>query len=145
MNEDIFHLGIKAIIRNEEGKILLLKVDHRKLIGIDEAYWDIPGGRLKKGSTMKDTLSKEISEETGIDAGLSCKPFQVAVSPLRIPVEGGDVGMILWTYLCETADVGEIQLSDEHTESGWFTPEEASMLLAVKYPKEFTEKIRGLQ
>ena len=31
MLEDCFHLGIKAIIRNGEGKILLLKVNPKQL------------------------------------------------------------------------------------------------------------------
>lgn len=49
MSEDIFHLGIKALIRNNDGKILLLQVNPQKLRGKQTDYWDLPGGPGPKG------------------------------------------------------------------------------------------------
>ena len=46
--EKLFQVGIKALIENEEGKILLfhadINYDHK---GATEAYWDLAGGRIK--------------------------------------------------------------------------------------------------
>lgn len=146
MNEDCFHLGIKALIRNEEGKILLLKVNPEKLRRCNgyngEAYWDIPGGRIHRGDTVKETLRREVEEETGIKSIKSFKYFLMVLSNLRIPLqEGVDVGLILAAYICDVENVKEIKLSEEHSIWQWFTPQEASKLLEFKYPKEFTEKI----
>lgn len=149
MNEDCFHLGIKALIRNEEGKILLLKINPEKLRRCNgyngETYWDIPGGRIHRGDTIEKTLRREVEEETGITSIKSFSPFLMVLSPLRIPLEDDtDIGLILSTYICEVGKEGEIKLSKEHLEAKWFIPQEASKLLEFKYPKEFTEKISTL-
>lgn len=66
--EDTFHLGIKAVITNDSGKILLLKVNPDQLKGnVDEPYWDLPGGRVQKGHSAEETLRHEVFEETGIE------------------------------------------------------------------------------
>jgi ADP-ribose pyrophosphatase YjhB (NUDIX family) len=78
--EDIFHLGIKALIRNSAGQILLLKVNKEKLKGYQgEAYWDIPGGRIQKDSTVEETLKREIQEEGNLEV-LEYRPigYQIA-------------------------------------------------------------------
>ena len=83
MNEDIFNLGIKAIIKNSEGKILLLRVNLDQLQVKDKgAYWDIPGGRIHKGSTVEETLKREVEEETGITAIKSHKQTVRTSSPM---------------------------------------------------------------
>ncbi|SRR5258708_22192388 len=145
IKEDSFHLGIKAIIRNSKGQILLLKTNIAKLKGYNgEAYWDIPGGRIHKGSTVEETLKREVQEETEISSIKSFKPFSMILSNMRIPLESGDVGLILSSYLCEVEDIENIKLSDEHIEYNWFTPSEAAKLLEFKYPKEFVEKLANL-
>lgn len=58
-------VGVKALLRNKEGKYLLL---HR----IKEKYpevtnlWDIPGGRIDPGTPLMENLSREVKEETGL-------------------------------------------------------------------------------
>lgn len=145
--EDKFHLGIKAIIRNSEGKILLLKTNLKKLKGYTgEPYWDIPGGRIHKNSSVKETLKREVEEETGITSIKDFSPFTMVLSNnVRIPVGDDTVGLILSSYVCDVGDVSQVKLSDEHTEFGWFTPQEAEKLLAVKYPQEFVDKISELE
>jgi len=145
--EDKFHLGIKAIIRNSEGKILLLKTNLKKLKGYaGEPYWDIPGGRIHKSSSVKETLRREVEEETGITSIQDFSPFTMVLSNnIRIPVGDKTVGLILSSYVCNVGNVSQIKLSDEHTEFGWFTPQEAEKLLAVKYPQEFVDKISELE
>ena len=60
---DAFHVGVKALIFNAEGEVLLLERDHP----IKQIYWDLPGGRLHKGESFMDTLVREVKEETGLD------------------------------------------------------------------------------
>lgn len=144
--EDKFHLCIKALIRNSVGQILLLKVNKEKLKGFQgEPYWDIPGGRIQKGSTVEETLVREVEEEIGVKEVSNIKPFSMVLSKIRIPQGDDSVGLILGTYTCEIHENSEIKLSEEHVEANWFTPLEASKLLEVKYPIEFTEKIKDLK
>ena len=143
--EDKFHLGIKALIRNLAGQILLLKVNKEKLKGFeDEAYWDIPGGRIQKNSSIEKTLAREVEEEIGVSEVSNIKPFSMILSKIRIPQDDDSVGLILGAYTCEIPENSEIKVSNEHVEARWFFSDEASKLLEVKYPVEFTERIKEL-
>lgn len=143
--EDKFHLGIKALIRNSDGQILLLKVNKEKLKGFqDEAYWDIPGGRIQIDQAVEETLKREVEEEIGVKEITNIKPFSMVLSKIRIPQGDDSVGLILGAYICEIPENSEIKLSEEHVEAKWFTSEETAKLLEVKYPVEFTEKIKEL-
>jgi 8-oxo-dGTP pyrophosphatase MutT (NUDIX family) len=160
LDEVKFHLGIKAIIRNEKGQILLLKIsneevpDHR-----GSPYWDIPGGRVQWSSVVRDkdtdqilwdetvrnTLVREVQEETGLIGIEAIKPFAFVISNISYSVAAGEiVGLMLRAYICEILQVGNISLSQEHTEHGWFSPGEAAALLSVKYPSDFCEAIPAL-
>ncbi len=148
MKEDLFFLGIKALIRNSEGKILLLKLNpallkpHPSWDG--SAYWDIPGGRIKRGSTTEETLAREVQEETGATEISDIKPITTIVSTQRVPVGETDYGLMLSIYSCSIPRDGQIILSIEHLEFDWFAPEEASKLLQVKYPPQFTDIVAKL-
>jgi len=145
MNEDIFQLGIKALIRNEEGKILLLQVNPEKLsLNTNGAYWDIPGGRIHTNSTVEETLKREVEEETGIKTIGSINKLDMVLSNIRIPFNDTSVGLILGIYICEVDGATDVTLSDEHIDFKWFVPKEAADLLKVKYPSDFCSKIAEL-
>ena len=69
----------------------------------------------------------------------------MVLSNIRIPIDNSDVGLILGVYLCEVGQVEDVRLSDEHIEYSWFSEKEASELLKIKYPKEFTDKLREIK
>lgn len=54
--EDYFHLGVKALIHNNESKFLLLE---RNLCP-KKTYWDMPRGRLKKDETLNISIKLPI-------------------------------------------------------------------------------------
>ena len=147
MNEDCFHLGIKALIRNKGGKLLLLRVNAKELWSYaGKPHWDLPGGRIHKGGTVEETLKREIEEETGIITLASYAPFSMVLSPIRIPLKSGDtVGLILAVYVCDIGTTETVRISSEHAQAAWHDPQKAGKLLAVKYPKEFTEKVSALE
>jgi 8-oxo-dGTP pyrophosphatase MutT (NUDIX family) len=142
--EDSYHLGIKALIRNKKGEVLLLQVNKKELSGESREYWDIPGGRVQRGDTIEDTLIREIEEETGIKKVRNIKPLSMVVSNIRIPIKPKDVGLILSVYTADINENEKITLSKEHVASKWFEPKEAAKLLEVKFPAEFTTKIANL-
>lgn len=137
-SEDIFHLGIKAIIRNPEGKVLMLQ--HQPKEGLP-TYWDIPGGRVEKGATIEETLFREVEEETGIKELKIVGFIGGTLSNRRIQLESGSVGLILFVYLCETTDLENITISQEYQEYQWMETDEIVEPLKTKYPEKFTKTI----
>ena len=135
--EDSFHLGVKALIRNPAGKVLLLEREHRT----KGMYWDIPGGRLHKGESLLETLKRELEEEIGLEEINGVVPFMTVVTDIRIHSQGSDVGLILSIYRLNADRAFTPRLSDEHSNFGWFTLSEAAELLKKQYPREFIENL----
>lgn len=138
IQEDCFHLGVKALIISNDKRILLLERDHP----VKKKYWDIPGGRLQKGETLKDTLIREVKEETGW-AVQEIQPFAMVLSDIRIETPQQDVGLIFSIFLCKTATLFHPVLSEEHVNFGWFSPKETIQKLA-HYPQEFIAKLSAI-
>ncbi len=145
MSEDTFHLGIKALVTNGPGRVLLLKVNPAELKGDgDKNYWDLPGGRIQKGDSVEVTLRRELKEEINADEVNNIKPLGMILSNIRIPIADDSVGLILSIYTCDLGEDIDIQLSNEHIEYQWFDKTEAADLLTVKYPPEFCQLVANL-
>lgn len=52
----LFRISVKGMITNEDGKVLVVKETDRK-------SWDLPGGGMDHGETIKDALARELYEE----------------------------------------------------------------------------------
>jgi 8-oxo-dGTP pyrophosphatase MutT (NUDIX family) len=144
-SEDCFHLGVKALIRNTNNQLLLLKINPSEYPNYNgDAYWDIPGGRVQKDDTVESTLKREVEEETGIKAITKVEFFYSTVSNLRIPVANGTVGLIIFAYLCEVVDQPAIRLSAEHIDFSWFNLTESAALLQVKYAPDFIVRLQSI-
>lgn len=138
-NHQLFHLGIKAVIVNRKKEILVLQ-KNKKIFAIPgKAFLDLPGGRLKKGSTVKKTLLREIKEETGLgkDDISTEKVLGFTLAHNKNPTNVKDVNLILMVYLCKLKGNGKIMLNYEHVNYKWTKISEAKKLLAHKYPKDF--------
>jgi 8-oxo-dGTP pyrophosphatase MutT (NUDIX family) len=145
MTEDNFHLGVKALIRNADGNVLLLQVNPEKLHSERTEYWDLPGGRVQKGQTISETLEREVAEETGVTDVQSTKEIGMVLSNIRIPMSEHDsVGLILAIYECVVPGNSVVTLSDEHTAYDWFVPQDAAKALGIKYPEHFCDLVASL-
>lgn len=143
MSEKLFHVGIKALIKNSEGKFLLLKVNPDELKGAENKdYWDIPGGRIQIGHSADETLRREVEEETGITTITATKFFTAVVSNIEIPIsETEKVGLVLMVYEVDVDDSSKITLSKEHINFEWVDSKTAAERLSHKYPTAFTDKL----
>lgn len=138
----LFYVGIKALIRNSEGKILVLKSSLRGHVENTKVYWDIPGGRIDEGDGVEETLLREIEEETGVTEVSNIEFFTAVVSNHQIPIENNrKAGLVLMVYTAEIPSDSKIQISPEHTEYAWVDKADAAKLLSNKYPPEFTQKL----
>lgn len=115
------YLNQKAIIYNQEGKILTLRASYKKFL------WDLPGGGVEIPEEHEAGLRREIKEETGLEVK-DIKPLEVHSAYNTAE----DYYVVVICYSC-TALQGEVVLSEEHTEYKWVTREEFLTLKAIPY------------
>lgn len=58
--QPLFRVSLKAVIFNDKGEVLLVKEGSRD-------WWDIPGGGMEHGETLKDALARELYEEVSLE------------------------------------------------------------------------------
>ncbi len=113
-------VGVKALLKNKEGKYLLIRRSSEKYPEVG-ANWDIVGGRIDPGSTLLENLKREIKEETALD--LDDEPRLIGAQDiLRVP--GRHVVRLTYTAHIE----GEPKLDGDHTEFKWFAASEIKNL-----------------
>ncbi len=110
-----------AIVQNKQGEILLIKGPRRG--------WEMPGGQVEEGESLKAAAIRETKEETGIDiAALQfCGIFQNVESSICNAL-----------FIAEPIG-GELTTSEESLEVGFFTVEQAMELVTWK---NFGQRIR---
>jgi 8-oxo-dGTP pyrophosphatase MutT (NUDIX family) len=139
--EKLFQVGIKALITNKKGGILLLDSGEWHLKNQTQ-HWDIPGGRIQEGHSLLETLQREVEEETGIKQIDSPVFFTAVMSNFKdMPVGEHMVGLILMVYKVKVPENSKITLSHEHSGYEWVEAKEAAKRLAYKYPPEFTKQL----
>jgi 8-oxo-dGTP pyrophosphatase MutT (NUDIX family) len=127
-------VGVKILLKNKEGKHLILKRSAEKYPEAGSDLWDIAGGRIEPGSTLIDNLKREVLEETGLE--LIGEPSLVHAQDI-LRITGKHV--VRLTYIGEGD--GEVILSDEHDDYKWLTFEEIIALEGLdNYLKEVLEK-----
>ena len=132
--EQNYYLGIKGIIKNGSGEILLLK--HQK------GYWDFPGGRVNLDETPEQTLLREVEEETGLTNLKDIKAQSMVLSPIQITSSDIETrGLIFWYHTCSQSQDDPIRLSDEHTDYWWATPDE--VITSLVLPPEMKKCVSG--
>lgn len=135
MGHKLFQVGVKALVTDSEGKILLLKAAK----GHHDAHWDLPGGRIEDTQTPEEALRRELEEEIGVTEVGSIVFHSGCISNFELHFDDlGTVGLVLMAYEVMLAPDIHIKLSDEHTDYEWVDRTKLPERLKVKYPEEFT-------
>lgn len=66
----LFRMSLKAVIVNSLGELLVVKETGHN-------FWDIPGGGLDHGETIKEALARELYEEVGFKGDFYYEPLIV--------------------------------------------------------------------
>lgn len=111
-------VSVAALVTNEEGKILLVNSPWRG--------WEYPGGLIESGETFQEALRREVREESGVEIEITgfvgiCK--NVGMDIVNIDFTAKYAG-------------GELTTSEESTEVGWFTEEEAFRMITFPLTKK---------
>ncbi len=111
-------VGCSAIVFDEaHQKILLTRRS-------DNGRWCLPGGHMEAGESAPEACLRELWEETGLEARIT-RLIGVYSNPHRV-IEYANGDRYHMVALCFEAEPtgGELGLSDETTEFGYFTPAE---------------------
>lgn len=141
MAEEVFHIGIKALVINTANQILLL----HEIFPDGNSQWDMPGGRMEPNETFVETLRRELSEEIGVEEYLTADHFATTLSGKRIKTNYGSVALALVIFRVRLKDNTVPKSLEPGVELHWKELDDAKKLLLDKYPIEFVDKLNGKQ
>lgn len=109
MSEKPFRLTVRAVIRDGQGRSLLIR--RSPLNKSSAGKWEWPGGKVDPGEDFATALLRELAEETGLTVDLT---GFAGASSFEMP----KAHVIL---LCMEAVLtgGTIRLSEEHDAAEW--------------------------
>lgn len=119
--EGKIRLGTSAILFDSEGKFLLTQRE-------DNGQWCLPGGAVESGESLAEACEREVLEETGLRVrvkrlvGVYSHPDQLVVYK-----DGHKVQIVAVHFEAEITG-GELGLSNETTDFGYFTLEDTERL-----------------
>ncbi len=115
--EGALRLGCSAAIFDSEGRVLLTR-------RADNDQWCLPGGGMDAGESAEEACIREVLEETGLRVrvtrlvGVYSNPHQLVVYK-----DGVKVQIVALHFEAEVTG-GQLSLSDETTDFGYFTMDE---------------------
>jgi ADP-ribose pyrophosphatase YjhB (NUDIX family) len=111
-------VGVKIIISDETGRILLLKRSGSKYKDAN-GTWTIPGGRINAGAKLVDNLKREVLEETN----LQLIPYSLKLITAQ-DILLNDKHVVRLTYTGKAT--GAVSLNDgEHDQFSWMPAKQA--------------------
>ena len=104
-----FGLGVKAVVRDEQGRILLIRRAPKSKYF--RCQWELPGGKLDPGEAFDAGLLREVAEETGLEVELTgaAGAFEFPLPAVRVVI------LVMEARLT----AGQVRLSDEHDDFAW--------------------------
>ena len=122
------------IFRKEKGVLYYLL--------LHESYWGFSKGNIEKGEGLKETVRREVEEETGIKDIEFVSGFKEQIDYFY-KKERKTIYKTVIFFLAETK-TKEVKLSFEHTDFEWLPYEKALDKLTFKNAKEILERANSL-
>ena len=126
----------KIVIRNSNDEILILL--RSKSAPVRPLTWDFPGGLVEVGENPKESVLREVQEETGIKLETAEKlDFSYTVKR-----DGYDGPVVTFTYTNKrNSDIDDVKRSSEHIEHKWVSKKE---FLELEMPEKYKDAVRLL-
>ncbi|WP_282939227.1 NUDIX hydrolase [Paenibacillus sp. RC67] len=115
-------VAVGGFVENEDGHLLLVKTQHDG--------WVYPGGQVEVGENLLDALSREIKEESGIDA-VAVQLIGVYSNTATYKWHDGVTDVptkVMFDYVCKPLG-GELCTSEETSDSRWVPKDQVLELI----------------
>lgn len=103
-------VGIKGLIKNKNGEVLLLK-DARR------GKWGLPGGRIEKDQSIEDTFKRELKEELPSSQYIELGEVVHVAQGDFLLEDNHKLLLVYYTASVITPKI--IKLSSEHEDHAW--------------------------
>ena len=121
-----------AVVFKKNGDVEFL------LLHYEAGHWDYVKGQVEPHESEKDTVLRELQEETGITEASFLEGFREVIGYFYRR-DGKTVNKEVIFYLVESRE-GEVRLSYEHIGYEWFSYEKAMARLTFPNAKKVLEK-----
>ena len=101
-------------------KVLIIRESTQYSEGTHAGKFDLPGGRLKPGERLEESMHREIFEETGLKMQIG-KPLFVNES---MPIVKNEKWQIIRIFYMCVAETDKVLLSKDHDSYEWIIPSE---------------------
>ncbi|MGZ4870070.1 MAG: NUDIX hydrolase [Halobacteriota archaeon] len=130
MADKAWGLAAYALLRNNEGKFLLLRRSADSKTNPER--WEPPGGKIEPGERLDDALRREVFEETGL---------QIAVNRLLGAIDFELPAIKVACLIMEGhLTSGDVRLSSEHDAYQWLRLQEVRQIdLATQFRRFFVD------
>ncbi len=136
--EGVLRLGCSAIIFDAKREKVLLTQR------ADNGRWCLPGGQVESGESVAEACEREVWEETGLKVrvtrlvGVYSNPDQLVIYK-----DGNKAFFVVLSFEAEILE-GELGLSNETTDYGYFTMQEMeSMPMHGQHKDRVEDALRG--
>jgi 8-oxo-dGTP diphosphatase len=124
MADIVLKVAAKAVITDEDGKVLVLREGNAYEEGTNIGKYGLPGGRIDTGEAYEEGLRREVKEETGLEV----EPlYPIYVGEWRPVIKDVPHQIIAIFTVCK-AKTKNIKLSEEHDDYKWVDPGKLSKL-----------------
>jgi len=104
----------------------------------EAGHWDFVKGNIEEGEEIKQTITREAEEETGVKDLEFIKGFEEAIEYFY-KLKGKNIFKTVIFLLAQTK-TKKINLSHEHTDFNWLNYEDTLRCLTFKNAKEVLKK-----
>lgn len=118
MSDVVQRVAMKAVIINQQGRVLILREAKTYDEGTQSGRYHFPGGRIEAGENFEEALRREVKEETGLKVTLK---FPIYVGEWY-PVIRDVPHQIIATFIVCSSSRADIVLSSEHDDFQWVDP-----------------------
>lgn len=121
-----------VMFRRDKYKIFYL------LLHYEAGHWSFPKGNIEKGEELKETVEREVKEETGITDLEFTPGFKEHIK--YIYKRSGETIFKIVTYFLAETKTKKVKISYEHTGFEWLPYEDAIQKITYNNAKEILKK-----
>lgn len=127
------HSAGAVVFRREKGRIYYLVLHYTA------GHWSFAKGKIEKGEKLRETVKREVQEESGIKDIEFVEGFKNDIEYF-FKADNKTIYKTVTYFLAETK-TKEIKLSFEHTDYQWLTYEEALKQLTFDNARQILKRV----